>query len=130
MIRRLFVLLLFSIIAIGVSASFRPGQSPSPEPCVQDHEVWLAQVLKKMETIKPGMTRQDLLAAFNTEGGLSTRLRRTFVSRDCPYCKVVVEFKSVARADRDNPGFVISPEDSRDIIIKISQPFLQFAIAD
>lgn len=133
MTRRFLVLLLLSIIAIGGSASFRPIQSASPEPCVQDHEAWFTQVLEKMETIKPGMTRMDLLKVFKTEGGLSPLapgLRRTFVSRDCPYCKVVVEFKPAARADRDNPGFVISPEDNRDIIVNVSKPYLQFAIAD
>jgi hypothetical protein len=83
-----------------------------------------------MDTIKPGMTRMDLLKVFRTEGGLSTGLRRTFVSRDCPYCKVFVEFKAAPHADSHNPGFVISPEDNRDIIIKVSKPYLQFATAD
>jgi hypothetical protein len=76
------------------------------------------------------MTRQDLLEVFRTEGGLSTGLRRTFVSRDCPYFKVVVEFKAVARPDRDNAGFVTSVEDNRDIIIRVSKLYLQFSIAD
>jgi hypothetical protein len=83
-----------------------------------------------METIKPGMTRQDLLKVFRTEGGLSTGLRRTFVSRDCPYFKVVVEFKTVARPDRDSAGFVNLVEDSQDIIVKISIPYLQFTNGD
>jgi hypothetical protein len=130
MIRRLFVLVLFSIIVIGGSASLRPTQSAGPDPCAQDHEVWLTHVLEKMDSIKPGMTRGDLLKVFRTEGGLSTGLRRTFVSRDCPYCKVVVEFKPVARADSDHPVFMMSPEDSRDIIVKVSNPYLQFAVAD
>jgi hypothetical protein len=83
-----------------------------------------------METIKPGMTREDLLKVFRTEGGLSTGLRRTFVSRDCPYFKVDVEFKAVARPDRDNAGFVTLVEDNRDVIVKVSKPYLQFTIAD
>jgi len=83
-----------------------------------------------METIKPGMTRQDLLEVFSTEGGLSTGSRRTFVSRDCPCFKVVVEFKAVARPGSDNAGYVTLVEDSRDTIVKISQPYLQFSIGD
>jgi hypothetical protein len=130
MTRRLFVLLLLSIIVIGGSASVRPMQSASPEPCAQDHKAWVTHALEQMETIKPGMTRQDLLKVFRTEGGLSTGLRRTFASRDCPYFKVVVEFKPVARPDRDNAGFVTSVEDSRDIIVKVSIPYLQFTIGD
>ena len=46
-----------------------------------------------MQTIEPGMTRKELLEVFETEGGLSTGLQRTFVSQDCRYCKVDVEFK-------------------------------------
>lgn len=132
MIRRLFALLFLSVIVIGGSASFRPTHSASPEPCAaQDHETWLTQVLEKMETIKPGMTRSDLLKVFRTDGrgrefisagpGLSTVLRSTFVSQDCPSCKVVVEFKAKERP----VGFVTSVEDSQDIIVTISKPYLQ-----
>ena len=130
MSQRLFVLVLLSILAIGGSAPVRSMQSASPEPCAQDHKAWVKHALEQMETIKPGMTRQDLLRVFRTEGGLSTGLRRTFVSRDCPYFKVVVEFKAVARPERDNAGFVTLIEDSRDIIDKVSIPYLQFTIAD
>jgi Skp family chaperone for outer membrane proteins len=56
MIRRIFVLLLLSVIVIGGSASVRTTGSANPEPCAQDHEVWLAHLMEKMETIKPGMT--------------------------------------------------------------------------
>jgi len=97
---------------------------------VRKTAVWVARALEKMETIKPGMTRQDLLEVFSTEGGLSTGLRRTFVSQDCPYFKVVVEFKAVAQPDRGNAGFVTSVEDNRDIIVSVSKPFLQFSITD
>ena len=124
MIRRLFVLLLVSIIVVGGSASFRPAQSASSDPCKQDHAAWLTQVLEKMETIKPGMTRWDLLHVFRTEegaprmfgkqGGPPTGLRETFVSQDCPYFKIDVEFK---------------PEGvrNRDVIVKVSKPYVQFA---
>ena len=59
--------------------------------CVQ-HEVWVGHALEKMEVVKPGMTRNDLLKVFRTEGGLSTGLKRTYVSRECAYFKVDVEF--------------------------------------
>jgi len=84
-----------------------------------------------METIKPGMTRADLLKVFTAEGGLPPkglqRLRRTFVSRDCPYFKIAVEFEPVARLDPRNTVFLTSIEDSRDIIVKVSRPYLQLA---
>ncbi|MGH9741620.1 MAG: hypothetical protein ACRD51_04640 [Candidatus Acidiferrum sp.] len=83
-----------------------------------------------METIKPNMTRDDLLKVFTTEGGLSNGLRRKFVSRECPYFKVDVEFEPVGRPTRDGDGRVTVVEDSRDIITRISRPYLQFSITD
>ena len=129
MIRRPLMFVVFSIIAICGSAFFRPTQS-AQERATQDHIAWVNHTLQKMETIKPGMMRFDLLKVFRTEGGLSTGLRRTFVSQDCPYFKVDVEFNAFARPGSDNAGFVTLAEDNRDIIVKISKPYLQFAIAD
>lgn len=126
MIPSLFVFLLLSISTVGDSVSSRPTQSASPEPCAQDHEAWLGHALEKMVAIKPGMTRSDLLKVFKMEGGLSTALRGTFVSQDCPYCKIDVEFKAARQSDHNNPAL----EDSRDTIVKVSRPYLQFAIAD
>lgn len=130
MIRPFLVLTLLSIITISDSTSARFRGSGSQEPCAQDHQAWVTEALKKMESVKPGMTRADLLSVFTMEGGLSTRLHRTFVSRDCHYFKVDVEFNAVGRADRDKEGRVTLDEDSRDIIVKISKPYLQFTIAD
>jgi hypothetical protein len=122
-------LTLLSMIAV---ASISP-QRPIPNvqsPCSQEHTAWVAQVLQKMETIRPGMTREQLLTVFTTEGGLSTGLRRTYVSRDCGAFKVDVEFRAVGRPDRDAEGRVTLLEDGRDIIVRVSQPYLQFGIAD
>jgi hypothetical protein len=108
--------------------SFTPRLGPGPS--TQDHVAWVAEALKQMQTIKPGMTRTQLLTVFTTEGGLSTGLQRTFVSRDCPYFKVDVEFEAVGRPSRDADGRVTLVEGSQDIIVKISSPYLQFSIAD
>jgi hypothetical protein len=83
-----------------------------------------------MQTIKPGMTRTDLLKVFTTEGGTFTGLQRTFVSRDCPYFKVAVEFEAVGRPSHDADGRVTLVEGSEDKIITISQPYLQFSVVD
>ena len=53
MIQRLFVLLLLSVIVIGGAASFRPTQSANAEPCAQNHEAWLKQVLRKWRKLNP-----------------------------------------------------------------------------
>ena len=84
----------------------------------------------KMDTRGPGMTRAELLKVFRTEGGLSNGLERRFVSRECAYFKVDVEFEAVGRPGHDSDGRVTVEEDPRDIIVEVSRPHLQFSIAD
>lgn len=98
--------------------------------CSQTHVAWVEEVLTRMQTIKPGMTRKTLLSIFTTEGGLSTGLRRTYVSRDCPYFKVDVEFRAVGRSDRDESGRGTLVEGDEDIIVNVSRPYLQGSVMD
>ena len=130
MIRRVLVLVVLSIVAISGASFARLTHSVSQGPCTQDHQAWVTDTLEKMGTIKPGMTREQLLKVFTTEGGISTGLHRRFVSRDCPYFKVDVTFEAVGRPSHDNNGRVTLVEDSRDIIVTISQPYLQGSIVD
>ncbi len=76
------------------------------------------------------MTRGELLKVFTTEGGLSTGLHRIFIGRDCSYFKLDIDFEAVGRPGRDDDGRVTLVEDSRDIIVKVSRPYLQFSITD
>jgi hypothetical protein len=80
----------------------RNAYSTHREISAQDHVAWVAQALKRMQTIKPGMTREALLIVFTTEGGLSTGLQRPFISRDCPYFKV--DLNSRRSAGRTETG--------------------------
>lgn len=90
----------------------------------------MTQLMGKMETIKPGMTRWDLLKVFRAEGerlAPTTGIRRsTFVSQDCPYFKIDVDFEPVARPDLGYGWLGFLPEDNRDVIIKVSKPYVQF----
>jgi hypothetical protein len=95
-----------------------------------EHLAWVSDMLKQMQTITSGMSRERLLTVFTTEGGLSTGLQRTYVSRECPYFKVSVEFDAVGRSNRDDAGRVTLVEDNRDIIRTISRPYLEFSIMD
>jgi len=95
--------------------------SAGPDPCTRDHAAWLTPILQKMETIKPGMTRWDLLHVFRTEGarrefrmgGAQPVLRETFVSQDSPYFRIDVEFEP-------NMGVL-----NQDVIVKVSKPYVQ-----
>jgi hypothetical protein len=111
----------------GAHASLNVVAPPSQRP---DYVAWVGEVLASMQTITPGMTRAGLLKVFTTEGGLSMPLQRTFVSRDCRYFKVDVTFEAVGRPGRDSNGRETNKEDGRDIIVKISRPYLAFAVID
>ena len=70
------------------------------------------------------MKRSDLAVVLTTEGGLSTRLQQTFVSRECPYIKVDVVFKA---ADDNSDA---AKEDQDDLIQTISKPYLDWSVMD
>lgn len=88
----------------------------------REHSEWIAKSLKEIQNVKAGMTREDLLKVFDTEGGISTRKRRVYVYRECRYIKVDVEFEPV-----DDGRF---DEDKRDRIVKISRPYLDWSVLD
>jgi hypothetical protein len=116
--------------ALGCTGSAGAALSQRQEAIRQDRIVWVADTLKRMLTVKVGMTRDDLLKVFTTEGGVSTPLQRTFVSRECAYFKVDVAFEAVGRPGRDRDGRVTMVEGNQDVIVKISRPYLQFSVMD
>ena len=130
MILRLRVFVLLACIGIGCAYAIQATAQTAQGQSRQDHVAWVAQALKRMQTIKPGVTRETLFTVFTTEGGLTWHgqqtFRQTFVSRDCPYFKVDVELQAVGRPSLD--GHLV--EDGQDIILKISRPYLEFTIAD
>jgi hypothetical protein len=127
--RRMFAIV--ASAAVGGPNLLRASPAMGDPACSRlTHLAWVAEALKRMQTIGVGMTRQELLTVFTTEGGLSTGLNRTFVSRDCLLFKVDVEFQPVGRAERDGNGRVTTDEDEMDVIKKVSPPYLQFSIMD
>jgi hypothetical protein len=83
-----------------------------------------------MQAIKPGMNRHQLLTLFKSDGGISTRMQAIFVSRDCPYFKVEVEFRLAKETQRDAQGGIPMNEDRIDVIEKTSRPYLEFPVVD
>jgi hypothetical protein len=128
--RSLLALPVLFVTTVCLTNAVPPASKPSQDPCSQSREEWVRTALIKIETIKPGMTRREMLKVFTTEGGFSDGLHRRFVSRDCPYFKVDIDFKAVGRADYDQDGRITVEEDPRDIVVRVSQPYLQFIIAD
>jgi hypothetical protein len=118
--------------SVKIEAQFGPAPIltlPQTRTTAETHVAWVFENMKRMEAIKAGMTRKQLLAVFTTEGGVFTSARQTFVNRDCPYFKVDVVFQAVGRPDRDQDARV-TREDERDTIASISRPYLAGAILD
>jgi hypothetical protein len=112
----------------GTAALAAPVRDNGSPEC--DHVAWVGDSLKRIQTITPGMTRSQLLTVFTVEGGISTALQRTFVSRDCPYFKVDITFHRAADHPADNGETDWLHELDSDIIATISRPYLQFSIMD
>jgi len=93
----------------------------------QEHTQWIDQVMRSIATIKPGMTRKDLVRVFKQEGGLSTRTRKKYVYKHCPYIKVDVEFSPASDMDANQDAATEKPEDR---IVRISRPYFEYSITD
>jgi hypothetical protein len=113
--------IILAIVLLFTATSLAPRQSADSD---EEHRKWIASVIESTQTIKPGMTREDLLKVFATEGGLSNRMHRTYVYKQCPYIKVTVDFEAATNADD------VLTEMSEDRIVNISAPFLQYSVMD
>jgi hypothetical protein len=109
------------LVLLVAPASLISGQQAGPD---REHTMWIASVMDSIHTIKPGMTRQDLLKVFNTESGLSSRVHRIYVYKGCPYIKVTVDFQPVEHPEDR------STEMPTDKIVEISTPFLEYSVVD
>jgi len=106
------------ILSVSAIAQSVPRHIPSQ--IERDHTEWIAGALNRMQTIKVGMTRSDLVKLFTTEGGLSTTFQRTYVYREYPYIKVDVKFAASSR-DGERPT---------DKIVEVSRPYLAWLVMD
>jgi hypothetical protein len=97
------------------------GGTPNPPNCTAgEREAWLSKATTEMQTVKVGMTREDLLKVFTRAGGFFTtsRLAGTYQYKESPYIKVDVEFSEDPGADND------TAESPKDVVQSISKPYL------
>ena len=123
-------LLLCVVLVSGVATSSVAGVSPPStrqDTRLQGHVDWVVQSLTRMQTIKAGMTRADLVKVFTVEsGGIQTG--RVFVFRDCPYFKVSIEWEPTGRVPT---GTTLAEREAfingmpTDVIKTISRPYIQ-----
>jgi len=87
--------------------------------------VWLIQALSEMESIKPGMTRTDLLRVFAENPNFTKRgpTSGTYIYRKCPWIKVHVEFEHPLMG---KPTVIGAPDShSKYVITRMSAPFIE-----
>lgn len=111
------------VLMLTLLASHHAFSQTQNSATVQEHMVWLGEQIKQLKSIKAGMTRADVRKILGTEGGLSTRTQRTYVTKECLYCKVQITFQPVGAAEE-------GLESGRDVVAKVSEPFLEFAVMD
>ncbi|MES2462272.1 MAG: hypothetical protein V4671_16925 [Armatimonadota bacterium] len=83
----------------------------------RQRETWIRKAAAEIGTIRPGMTRADLLRICKPEGGLSTQTQGQYVYRDCSLIMVEVFFQPVSALLHKGPAH-------EDIITQISRPFI------
>jgi hypothetical protein len=98
------------------------SHSQQPSSIDEEHTKWIASVMRAIDDIKPGMTRDEIKKVLHEEGGLSTRTHRTYVYKHCPFIKVDVVF---APADADQ-----GTEKPEDKVVSLSRPYLEYGVMD
>ena len=127
MIGRIACLVILVASAVSPSATAKTTAAPPIQAAtLQEHVAWVADSLKRMQSIKPGMTRADLLKLFGEDGGLQTG--RIFVFSDCPYFKVSVEWEPTGRVPTgttlaERMAFIDGLPS--DVIKSISKPYVE-----
>ncbi len=117
--------LCIAVVCFCIAGSALDKKKSDSETCsLGSHQQWLNSALIDIQSVKPGMSRADLLRVMQPEGGFSGIPRHTFVYHKLPYIKVDVTFgPQVKVEDRIQ-------ETPSDKIVSISRPYLGLAVFD
>ncbi len=122
---RAVVLAIAGLVCTLVMTGKTMAQAQRPTDESAKHYLWLSDRLQEAESIKPGMTKADLLKVFFPDGGLQHFQPQAFVLRSCNMIKVEVTFDLPEGA---SPGNL--PPASELKIKSISKPYLEYMHAD
>lgn len=100
------------------------GDQPEKEEA--QHAGWVLACLKDFESIKAGMTREQVEKKFPMDGGLQTASPTRFVHPQCRYFKIEVGFE-FQRDETDGNRAVMGKTDK---VIAVSKPYLERAVTD
>jgi len=114
-----FLAILIAYQAIAYQAIGAPGDEEDGR--IENHSKWVAQCLKDFQTLKPGMTRNEIKGKFPMDGGLQGVSPVRFVHPSCPYFKIDVEFE-FKRNPHDQNRAIVGKDDRST---KFSRPYIE-----
>ena len=102
------------------------------EPAVPfQHRHWLATVLAESDRVRRDMTRRELEEVYEGAAGISSPFENEFFwHRRTNYIHVQVEFQPYGGAHFDADGRIVNEKHPRDIIWRISFPYLAYPVYD
>ena len=112
------------LLAFGLVFVFAEGRFVTRATSNQDHEQWLEERYVEATSIKPGMTRADLLKSFEEDGGLQSIPASRYVLRSCKLIQIEVKFNT-------EYGLSYQPTPDKDLkISSVSRPYLERMAVD
>jgi hypothetical protein len=116
----------FGVLLItGLLVVIGAGSSPvAQSPDVKAHRQWLEDRYKEATSIRPGMTRADLMKLFMEDGGLQEIPARRYVLKSCNLIQIQVKF-----AGPSGQAYKPVPDD-RLKIVEVSGPYLARMASD
>lgn len=90
----------------------------------QTHQQWLEARYQEATSIKPGMTRADLLKLFEEAGGLQSIPASRYVLKSCSLVQIEVKFAT-------KYGLEYRPVPDKELrITEVSRPYLERMAVD
>jgi hypothetical protein len=94
----------------------------APVPQGEDeHLKFVRACLEDIRSVKPGVSRADLLKKFKQAGGLYNRKLASYSYLRCPFFKVSVTFEP------SGPGEALAADDK---VVKVPTPYLEDPLAE
>ena len=108
------ILLIAGLLIIVGTRTYLPAQTAND----QAHQQWLEERYKEAISIKPGMSRADLIKLFDEDGGIQMITATRYVLKSCRLIQIEVKFNAYGADFRSIPA--------KDLkIMEVSRPFLQ-----
>ncbi|HMH45526.1 MAG TPA: hypothetical protein VK557_18705 [Pyrinomonadaceae bacterium] len=109
------ILLIAGLLVIAGARTYLSAQTAND----QAHQQWLEERYKEATSIKPGMSRADLLKLFDEDGGFQGIPASRYVLKSCQLIQIEVKFDT-------KYGVNYKPVPDENLkIVEVSKPYLE-----